>query len=297
MTPELLTEWLEGDPRLRVYRRPGTGPTLLLLHGVLRCAADFAPLLPLLDPAWNLVLLDHRGHGASARAGEYRVSDYCADALRLVDHLGTAGLHVYGHSLGAMVAAHIASERNVRTTVLEDPPFSSMGARIHGSSWHALFEGIRTVAHAGGPEAALLAGLKQIPMPQPGGGSLPLGVLRDEEALRWSAACLTRVDPAVLEPLVQGTWLSGWTWEGILARSRAKVILLQGDPLAGGALSAEDARTAGAQSPGCETLFFAGQGHQLHWGAAAAIARRLQRLLEESQPSPPGGSPSPGAAA
>lgn len=285
MSEGLHAEWLEGAPRLRVLRRPGTGPTLALFHGVLRCAEDFAPLLPFLDPAWNLVLPDHRGHGESERAARYLVTDYCADALRLVDHLGTEGLHLFGHSLGAMVAAQIATQRNIRTILLEDPPFSSMGARIAGSSWQALFEGMRAVAESGGETSDFLRGVQDIRIPQPDGRSLPLSTLRDADALRWSAACLQRVDPAVLDPVVRGDWLAGWRWEGIFTRCQAKIFLLQGDVRSGGALSPEDARAAGAEATGCETLFFAGKGHQLHGSDAPTIGRLINRLLEAHRPA------------
>jgi pimeloyl-ACP methyl ester carboxylesterase len=235
-------------------------------------------LIRWLDPEWNLILLDQRGHGDSERGAGYRVVDYVEDALAVVDGMGAEGLCVYGHSLGAMVAAAVAAERGVRAVILEDPPFSTMGGRIAGTVWQALFEGMLGVARKGGDAAELMRGLGAIQIPQPSGETVPLRTVRDPEALRWSAECLVRVDPGVLEPLVGGHWLEGWDWENILGRSRAPVVLMQGDVRSGGALTEEDVVTAGRSACGQERVFFEGGGHQLHWTHAAAVGAIVNRL-------------------
>jgi pimeloyl-ACP methyl ester carboxylesterase len=276
--------WIEGTPRLRFYRRRGKGLPLLFLHGVLRCAADFQEMLPFLHPGWDVFLVDQRGHGDSERAARYRVVDYIADAFRVVDFIGAGGLVVFGHSLGAMVATALAVARPLRAVVLEDPPFSTMGDRIVGSGWCALFFGMRRVLVAGGGVGEVFRGLGEILVPQQGGEMRALCTLRSEASLRWSAECLMRVDPGVLEPLVEGKWLEGWTWEGLLSKARSEVCLLRGDLAAGAALTPADASAVGRPKLGYRHEFFCGQGHQLHAANPASFAEMVNGWWEETAP-------------
>ena len=277
--------WTLGNPRLRVMRRRGAGKRLLLFHGVLRCGDDFSPLLPHLDPEWDLTLVDQRGHGGSDRAQSYRVLDYIQDAIRLVQKLASPDLFIYGHSLGAMVAAGVAEQLPVAGIILEDPPFETMGSRIRGSHWQELFMGFDRVARAGGNVDQRLEGLKAIGVRNKDGEVVPLAKLRDEASLRWSAECLCTLDPAVLAPLVEGNWLEGWHWEGVLARAKARTLLLQGDVAAGGALDDEDVRRAGADAGGVRRLSFAGCGHQLHWTDPKGIAGLVNAFCNRAQHS------------
>ena len=99
-----------GRPALSFIESDSPGPTLLMLHGVTRCAEDFKPIFDLLAPHWRIVAPDHRGHGGSERATGYLVTDYVADAVRFVRDELAAPVFIHGHSLGAMVAAAVAAE-------------------------------------------------------------------------------------------------------------------------------------------------------------------------------------------
>ena len=68
--------------------------------------------------------MDFRGHGESDRApGTYRLEDYVADALSVLERLGQPA-QLVGHSLGGAVAWTVAQRRPelVRAAFLEDPP-------------------------------------------------------------------------------------------------------------------------------------------------------------------------------
>jgi pimeloyl-ACP methyl ester carboxylesterase len=57
-------------------------------------------------PGLRLLLLDHRGRGASGRPRDlaaHRVSEYVADVTALVDHLGVPGYGFFGYSFGGLV--------------------------------------------------------------------------------------------------------------------------------------------------------------------------------------------------
>jgi pimeloyl-ACP methyl ester carboxylesterase len=95
---------------LNVARGPVAGPPLLLLHGVTRRWQDFSPVLAELSARWEVFALDFRGHGKSDRATDYRVIDYAADAVAVLQNVVGAPAIVYGHSLGAMAGAAVGAQ-------------------------------------------------------------------------------------------------------------------------------------------------------------------------------------------
>jgi len=266
-----------GESSLR-HTVSGAGPALLLLHGVTRCGGDWEPLLPALAAQWKVIALDQRGHGSSARAESYLVTDYLADAVRFVrDEIGKPVV-IIGHSLGAMVAAGVAAEAPdlVRGIVLEDPPFHTMGNRIAGSAWQAQFIGMKEAARRGGSIEQITDALADIRIPASGGGFKRLGDLRDRASLAWSARCLSQLDPEVLTPVIEGRWLDGYDFPALLSRIRCPVLLLQADQAAGGALTDADAAAAVTALPSCEHIRFPGIGHQLHRDRPLAVLQAVQ---------------------
>jgi len=259
----------------------GAGPGLLLLHGVTRCGADWEPLFPTLAENWKVIALDQRGHGESPRAESYLVTDYVADAVRIVREEADAPLVIFGHSLGAMVAAAVAAElpERVRAIILEDPPFHTMGNRIDGAAWQAQFLGMQEVARRGGCVEEMTAALAEIRLPSGDGGFRRLGDLRDEASLAWSAQCLSRLDPEVLAPVIAGHWLDGYDFPGVLSRVHCPTLLLQADPKAGGALTDADAEVVVAAISDCQRVRFPDCGHQLHRDRQEEVSRAMEAFL------------------
>jgi pimeloyl-ACP methyl ester carboxylesterase len=255
-----------GEPSLFLAEGDGTGPPLLLLHGVTRMHGDWSPLLGRLGASWRVIALDQRGHGRSGRAGRYLVVDYVADAVRIIREEVGEPVTILGHSLGAMVAAGVAAEEAdlVRAVVLEDPPFHAMGSLIEGSAWQAQFLGMREIARRGGTVESLALALAGILLPRPGGGTIRLGDVRSPDAIRWSAECLAGLDPDLLTPVIEGRWLDGYDPVAIARAIRCPVRLLQADPAAGGALSDDACAAFADASVECTVERFSGVGHQIH---------------------------------
>jgi pimeloyl-ACP methyl ester carboxylesterase len=270
-----------ASPRLNLHRTTsGAGHVLLLLHGVTRCGADWEPLLPALAAHWQVIALDQRGHGTSPRAGSYLVTDYIADVVRFLQEETADPVVLFGHSLGAMVAAVVAAELpdRVRGIVLEDQPFHTMGNRIAGSVWQSQFIGMRQAARSGGTLEEITDMLADIRLPASGGGFKRLGDLRDRASLAWSAECLSQLDPEVLTPVIEGRWLNGYDFPPVLSRIRCPVLLLQADPTAGGALHDADADFAVAALSSCRHVRFPGSGHQLHRDRSVEVLQALREF-------------------
>jgi pimeloyl-ACP methyl ester carboxylesterase len=248
---------------------------LLLLHGVTRCGADWEPLFAALAKDWTIVALDQRGHGTSPRAGSYLVTDYVADVVRFVQEETADPVVLFGHSLGAMVAAAVAAKLpdRVRGIILEDPPFHTMGNRIAGSAWQAQFTGMREAARKRGSVEEITDALADIRLPASGGGFKRLGDLRDRASLAWSAQCLSQLDPEVLTPVIEGRWLDGYDFPDALSRVRCPTLLLQADPSASGALTDADAESLKSTVSDCQHVRFPGCGHNLHRDRPESVLR------------------------
>jgi pimeloyl-ACP methyl ester carboxylesterase len=260
-----------------------SGPPLVLLHGVTRCWQDWSLLLPALAARWQVHALDFRGHGRSAPVpGHYHVHDYAEDAAALV-RLCPAPPVVFGHSLGAMVALELAADPalKLRAIILEDPPFQTMGERILGTPLHRLFTGMRELLAETRDVPTLARGLARTPISFTDNDEpVLLGNLRDPTSLRFSARCLSRLDPEVLEPILAGEWLDEYDLDILLLQTLCPALLLQADAQAGGMLMEEDASTIVGHLKDCCWINFSGAGHLLHWTQTEEVLRMVTGFLE-----------------
>lgn len=270
------TQMFSGDPRLR-YTDTGKGLTLLLLHGVTRAHGDWDPLLESVASDYRVIELEHRGHGGSARAESYLVTDYVGDTTRFLKNEIDGPVLIFGHSLGAMVAAAVAVElpNMISGVVMEDPPFHTMGNRIHDTNWQKLFLGMREAVKQGGGVARLAEALAAIELPTAEGSHRTLGQLRSASSIMWSAECLLSLDPEVLTPVIDGCWLNGFGFPEVLRHVRCPALLLQADPTAGGALVDEDASSVIEAMRFGKRIQFPGAGHQLHRDFPQSVRQTL----------------------
>jgi pimeloyl-ACP methyl ester carboxylesterase len=139
--------------RLHV-QQAGTGPDVLLIHGVtgdlsiwLLCQA-----LKELATDHRVTAYDLRGHGYSdAPPSGYTSVDHAADLLGLMDAIGAERARVVGHSFGAVIAAHaaaIAPER-IEALILSDPYFPALRHLEDASKW-GHWQNFRAEAEAAG---------------------------------------------------------------------------------------------------------------------------------------------------
>jgi aminoacrylate hydrolase len=68
--------------------------------------------------AFQVVTFDHRGVGASEGQPPYKVEQWAADTLRLMDHLGLNRVHLVGHSTGGTIAQVLAADHSDRVASL-----------------------------------------------------------------------------------------------------------------------------------------------------------------------------------
>ncbi|HEY4312980.1 MAG TPA: alpha/beta hydrolase [Pirellulales bacterium] len=282
---EMLTEtqFTTDDVTLNLAVGPASGAPLLLLHGVARRWQDYVTLIPMLMTRWQVFALDFRGHGRSTRAANYLVIDYVRDAVQAIEKQCKTPTVVFGHSLGAMVAAAVAAERaeQVRGVVLEDPPFGLLGSDVRQTVYHSMFSAYGKLAGTSQSIDELSARLADVTLDAPGQAQpLRLGDVRDPAALRFMASCLAQLDPAVMTPLVEGRWMDGYDQASLLSRIACPVLLLQGDEAQGGML--DDRRAAGAVAAlrHATHVKVATAGHQIHSMQTETTLRLVTNFLE-----------------
>jgi pimeloyl-ACP methyl ester carboxylesterase len=131
------------------------------------------------------------------------------------------------------------------------------------------------------PADEIAAALTEIRITPPGQTQpVDLGSLRDPTALRFQAACLRRLDPAVLEPILAGRWLEDYDVEALLQSVECPALLLQGETRLGGLLPDGYAEQIAARLRRGVRIRLEGVGHQIHWMQTEAMMRYVLGFLE-----------------
>ena len=104
---ELQELWLHGH---RVaYRQAGTGPVVVLVHGITSTSATWERVMPYLAQRYTVLAPDLLGHGHSAKPrGDYSLGAYASGVRDLLVALGHERATFVGHSLGGGVAMQLA---------------------------------------------------------------------------------------------------------------------------------------------------------------------------------------------
>ena len=114
-------------PVLNVAVDVGTGPVVVLLHGIASSSSSWRSLVPLLTPLYRVIAIDVLGFGGSrAPAGSTFTLDEHVRALRkTIRSLHLRGSYtLVGHSLGALISSRCAAvhRREIAQLILVAPP-------------------------------------------------------------------------------------------------------------------------------------------------------------------------------
>ncbi len=140
--------WATMDGARLRYLRAGSGPPLLLIHGLLGYSFSWRFNLPILAPYATLYAVDLLGTGFSDRPERlnYSFRATAEGLLRFVDEMGVSSFDVMGTSHGGAVAMMLAAlcadraDKRLKRLILAAPvnPWSPHGrliARLLGNQW------------------------------------------------------------------------------------------------------------------------------------------------------------------
>ncbi|MDJ1134284.1 alpha/beta fold hydrolase [Streptomyces iconiensis] len=167
-----------GSVRLHVLDYGGSGVPLLMLPGITSPAVTMDFVARELTDLVRPLVLDVRGRGLSGDGGSYSLEAYAEDTEAVVTGLGLEAPLLFGHSMGARIAAATAVRGKVAVggTVAVDPPMSGPGRGTYPTSLDAFL--------------GQLAQARRGTDAQEVGRAWPRWPLRERELrARWLASC------------------------------------------------------------------------------------------------------------
>jgi pimeloyl-ACP methyl ester carboxylesterase len=124
-----------GRPTLQVAEDAGSGPVVILVHGIASTSVTFQNLVPLLSDQHRVISINLLGHGESPAPprATYTIEEHVAWLERTIRSLKLKHpFIIVGHSLGALLVSRYARQnpRKVSRVVLLSPPIYLSPAEV-----------------------------------------------------------------------------------------------------------------------------------------------------------------------
>lgn len=256
----------------------GSGPTVLMLHGIGGGHRAFAPQVETLASlGYRAVAWDMPGYGRSAPIEPYTFKGLAQRCVDLIDALQCDSVALLGHSMGGMVAQEVIARRpdKVNKLILCGTS-AAFGKRTDGKSaeaWAQQFIAQRTAPLDAGQTMAHMAA-KLVPQ-MVGPGSLP-------EGLKLAEHCMASVPAATYRRALE--CLVTFDRQAALAHIRVPTLLIGGefDRVAAPAVMKQMA----AAIPRARYAELAGIGHLMNLEAPDEFDALLLAFLQEPTPKP-----------
>jgi pimeloyl-ACP methyl ester carboxylesterase len=107
------------------YKRTGSGPPLVLVHGAWSSHHDWDGVVPALAESFHVVAYDRRGHSQSERPpGQGSIHEDVDDLAELIERLRLDTAWVVGNSFGASIALRLVAEHAelLHGVIAHEPP-------------------------------------------------------------------------------------------------------------------------------------------------------------------------------
>lgn len=104
-----------ASSELLYFTERGSGPPLLLVHGLMVSGEMFAPVIEHFATRQRVIVPDLRGHGRSrGLPPPYNAAQLASDLARLLDHLDIDSTAVLGYSQGGAIAQQLVLDHPKR---------------------------------------------------------------------------------------------------------------------------------------------------------------------------------------
>ena len=229
--------------RLAYHRTGGSGPVVVMSHGLTDNGLCWSRLATALAAEFDLVMLDARGHGESSRIAVGQPHDPAQDIAEAIAGLGLERPMVIGHSVGARATAAYASVHpgQVAKVVLEDPPFlppaEPAAVEVRQARFRQQVERFQAMSR----DELIAMGRASSPN------------WHEDDFPAWAEA-KTQVDPDALPDYRT-------PWQDTIRQIAAPTLLIHGDPALGGLVTAEISAEAVAINPVIRPVLIPNAGH------------------------------------
>lgn len=262
----------EHDGVSLAYDDDGSGPAIVLLHGLSMSRRTWDRFVSDLEDRFRVVRLDQRGHGESSHSpGTYVLDTYISDTATFIEEVVRERSILVGHSLGGVIAHGIAQLRPdlVRSVLLEDPPLyvvARMRAgepRDEASPVARMFPVAQQLTRDMQARRASLsewvALLGRVPALN---GRGTMAEVIGADGMHAMAEALSRLDPEIFTTAIEGTAISGAP--DLSKPLECPAVLLRADSTLGAAFRAEDAKRFLQTNPHARVVLIEGASHQIH---------------------------------
>lgn len=100
------------------YKRSGTGPTIILIHGLFGSLENLGMVRRGLQSNFDVISIDLPDHGESPHSTQFCFQQYSTAVIELMDSLSLKAVILVGHSLGGKVAMQTALKNPQRISAL-----------------------------------------------------------------------------------------------------------------------------------------------------------------------------------
>jgi pimeloyl-ACP methyl ester carboxylesterase len=287
MTGRVVRETRVVHGHRRSFLRGGSGPALLLIHGIGNNARTWAGVVERLAETHTVIAPDLLGHGDSDKPrGDYSIAGYANGMRDLLSVLDVEQVTVVGHSLGGGVALQFAYQFPERCQRLVLVGSGGLGSELSASLRAATLPGAELVLTGlAGVSGVLRAGLRAVE----GVGRLAgwkqardlaeageaLLALRDVEARRAFLRTLRSVVDARGQAVT--------ALDRLYLADAIPMLVVWGsrDPI----VPASHADAVRALVPSARVEVFDGAGHWPHIDDPAHFCRVLSEFLRDTEPA------------
>jgi N-formylmaleamate deformylase len=251
-----MTAWdsgyiLANGIRLHYTRTGGMHRPLVLAHGFSDDGLCWTPVARALEDAYDVIMLDARGHGLSdAPESGYGRAELATDLAEAIRALRLSRPAVLGHSMGGGTALALAGmfPELPGAILIEDASATPATTRsTQDQAWLARARAEFAEFAAATREELIARCHERSPL----WSAEELGPWADSKK-RVSLNVLNRVQSAPLD------------WATLLPRITCPALLITADPERGGMVTAEAAREMQAAVPQLQVEHIAGAGHSIH---------------------------------
>jgi len=125
-------------------REEGSGPTVVLLHGVGGNHTVWNPVISLLSPHFHVIAPDLRGHGTTSTpsGSHFTFAELAGDVLALLDQKGVSAAHFVGLSGGALLALRLTLDKPERVrslTMVSGAAYTDPHTRAMAERWEETY--------------------------------------------------------------------------------------------------------------------------------------------------------------
>jgi pimeloyl-ACP methyl ester carboxylesterase len=266
------------------YQLCGSGPLIVLLHGIAGDSTTWEEVVPWLTPTHTVLAPDLLGHGRSCKPeGDYSLGAYANGLRDLLEALELERGTIVGHSLGGGIAMQFAYQFPERCERLALVSSGGLGRELHGLLRAAALPGAGFVL-----PWLCVAGRQSVGRVVHGLGRLGLRASADLEESWRSFVSLEDAEArraflTTVRGLIDlgGQRITAIDRLYLTAEVPTLIVWGEKDPL----IPVEHGREAHASMPGSRLEIFADAGHFPHRDAPRRFASALLDFVRSTEPA------------